>query len=240
MDTIADRAKVSGSERRVYAAKLEVRAKPDGTGGTRYELEGYASAYEKPYEMWDFYGSYEEVVRAGAGAKTLAEEPDVVLVFNHAGLPMARTKAGNLELSEDTEGLHVRAPELNGTQTLVRDVVAGIEDGVLDEMSFAFRVTRQKWSPDYMQRDILEYSLHRGDVSVVTYGANPHTSVAMRSAEFTTLLNGLEGDALRDAHARLAARLATSDRPAPETQRDGGTSLALIEAETALAVARLG
>ena len=106
---------------------------------------------------------------------------------------MARTKAGNLTLSEDSTGLHVHAPSLNGAQALVRDVISGIQDGVLDEMSFAFRVTRQEWSPDWMQRDIVEYSLHRGDVSVVTYGANPFTSVeaAARSAAPDSSTRGL-------------------------------------------------
>jgi HK97 family phage prohead protease len=222
---LSDRGTVKGPERRIFAAHLEVRSKQDGTGGTRYELEGYASVYDAPYRMWDMFGEYEEVVRQGAGAKTLSENPDVVLVFNHAGMPMARTKAGNLTLSEDSTGLHMRAPELNGEQSVVRDVVAGVQDGTLDEMSFAFRVTRQEWSPDWMQRDIIEYNLHRGDVSVVTYGANPATSVALRAEDFDLMLANLEGDALREAHARLAARL----EAAPESQR--GTSLSLLMAE---------
>lgn len=216
MTDVSERGKNSGTERRVFAAQLEVREKPDGTGGTRYELEGYASAYDSPYRMFDMFGEYEEVVRSGAGAKTLSENPDVVLVFNHAGMPMARTKAGNLELSEDEQGLHMRAPELNGELSVVRDVVTGVRDGVLDEMSFAFRVTRQEWSPDWMQRDITEYSLHRGDVSVVTYGANPATSVALRSEDLTRWIDSLQGDALRDAHSRLAARLLSE---APKTER---------------------
>lgn len=208
MSTLKDRGTTNrGTERRVFAAKLEVRAKPNGTGGTRYELDGYASAYEQPYQMYDMFGDYEEVVRKGSGSKTLSENPDVVLVFNHAGMPMARTKAGNLTLSEDDHGLFMNAPLLNGDQSIVRDVVAGVEDKTLDEMSFGFRVTKQAWSPDWMQRDITEYSLHRGDVSVVTYGANPATSVALRAEDFNQFLSTLEGDALRQAHSRLAARL---------------------------------
>jgi HK97 family phage prohead protease len=175
--------------------------------------------------MFDMFGDYEEVVRAGSGAKTLSENPDVVLVFNHAGMPMARTKAGNLELSEDDHGLHMRAPELNGDLSIVRDVVTGVQDGVLDEMSFAFRVTRQEWSPDWMQRDITEYSLHRGDVSVVTYGANPATTVALRAEDIGRVIDHLEGDALREAHARLAARL---ESEAHKSQR---TPVSLARAE---------
>jgi phage head maturation protease len=81
---------------------------------------------------------------------------------------------------------------------------------VLDEMSFAFRVTRQEWSPDWMQRDILEYNINRGDVSVVTYGANPATSVALRSEDLTAMHRPPEGDALRDA---AASPLASAPRP---------------------------
>lgn len=228
MADLQDRANTGGLERRVFAAQIEVRAKQDGTGGTRYELDGYASAYDKPYQMFDMLGEYEEVVRAGAGARTLGQDPDVVLVFNHAGFPMARTKAGNLHLSEDPEGLHMRASDLNGNISVVRDVVAGIQDGVLDEMSFAFRVTKQEWSPDWMQRDILEYNIHRGDVSVVTYGANPATSIALRSEDILRGISTLEGEALRDAHARLSARISEVE---PQTQRH---PLSLYDAEARL------
>lgn len=226
MPDIKDRAATGGLERRIFAAQIEVRAKDDGTGGTRYDLEGYASAYDSPYQMFDMFGEYTEVVRAGAGAKTLSENPDVVLVFNHAGMPMARTKAGNLALSEDETGLHMRASDLNGQLSVVRDVVAGVQDGVLDEMSFAFRVTRQEWSPDWMQRDIVEYNINRGDVSVVTYGANPATSVALRAEDLTAVLSHLEGEALREAHARLSARLGVAEEP--QTQRH---SLSLYAAQ---------
>lgn len=198
------RGKVGGSrERRSYSAKLEVRAKPNGTGGTRYSLRGYASVYNSPYEMWDPYGEYQEVVRDGAGKKTLSENPDVVFLFNHDAMPLARTKAGSLTLAEDSNGLEMDAPDLNGDRDCVRAVVQAVEEGVLDEMSFAFRVTRQMWSPDYDQRDILEYNLNRGDVSVVTFGANPATSIAFRAQDF----DHMDENAARELYARLQKRL---------------------------------
>ena len=45
-------------------------------------------------------------------------------------------------------------------------------------MSFGFRVTGQKWSDDYSDRYISAVNLHRGDVSIVSYGANPFTDTA--------------------------------------------------------------
>lgn len=216
----SDRAKPSGTERRAFPVQLEVRAKKGATGVST--VEGYASVTESPFEMWDWLGPYSEVVRTGAFAKTLAENPQVQLLLNHGGLAMAYTKAGTLRLSEDTTGLHMEA-DVSTKRSDVGDMLAALDEGSVDEMSFAFRVTRQQWSPDYDQRDILEVDLHRGDVSVVNFGANPATSVgALRAADFDRLD---EADA-RALYERLQRRL----EPAPAAARHP-LSLYLAEAD---------
>jgi HK97 family phage prohead protease len=197
--SLAERATVTGIERRAYPVRLEVRGQP----GSLVTIDGYASATEQPYEMWDWAGQYAEIVRGGAFGKTLSENPATQLLLNHGGLSMAYTRAGSLRLAEDSTGLHMAA-DVNTARQDVRDMLAAIEDGNVDEMSFAFRVTRQQWSPDYDQRDILEVDIHRGDVSVVNFGANPATSVqAVRALQVP-----------KDARARLsaAARSATLQR----------------------------
>jgi HK97 family phage prohead protease len=205
MDTKADRAKPAGTERRAYPVHLEVRKQAGGVA----TLEGYASATEQVYEMWDWLGSYGEVVRAGAFTKTLSENPQTQLLLNHAGLSMAYTRAGTLRLAEDSTGLHMAA-DVNTGRNDVRDMVTAIEDGNVDEMSFAFRVTRQQWSPDYDQRDILEVDIHRGDVSVVNFGANPATSVqAVRGLDIERMG---ETDA-RALYERLQRRLVPAAAP---------------------------
>ncbi|MFI0772321.1 HK97 family phage prohead protease [Streptomyces sp. NPDC021218] len=209
MSVKSDRANASGTVRRAFPVQLEVRAKP-GDSGTS-SISGYASVTEEPFEMWDWYGSYAEVVRTGSFTKTLGEHPQVQLLLNHGGLAMAYTKAGTLRLAEDSTGLHMEA-DVNAKRSDVQDMLAALEDGDVDEMSFAFRVTRQQWSPDYDQRDILEVDLHRGDVSVVNFGANPATSVsAVRAADFDRLD---EADA-RALYERLKRRL----EPAPAAAR---------------------
>jgi HK97 family phage prohead protease len=206
----SERAKASGVLRRAYAVQLEVREKPGVSGVST--LDGYASVTEAPYEMWDWMGPYTEVVRNGAFAKTLSENPQVQLLLNHGGLAMAYTKAGSLRLAEDDSGLHMEA-DVNTSRNDVRDMVTAIEDGAVDEMSFAFRVPVGKslWSPDYDERSILEVDMHRGDVSVVNFGANPGTSVdaAMRGADFDRLD---EADA-RVLYERLQRRLAPAAEP---------------------------
>jgi HK97 family phage prohead protease len=100
------------------------------------------------------------------------------LLINHEGLPLARTKNGTLLLTEDEVGLRFDA-ELPDT-TEAKDLYTLIERGDVDQMSFAFRVIRQKWNSDRTERTLTEVSLADGDVSVVTYPAYPTTSVEAR------------------------------------------------------------
>ncbi|MGZ4663713.1 MAG: HK97 family phage prohead protease [Frankiaceae bacterium] len=167
----------AGPQVRSYPAEFEVR----GLAGSMVELRGYASTTGQPYEMYDMFGAYTEIVAPGAFTKTLADGADVAYLANHEGLTLARTKNGTLQLSEDSSGLMTVA-RMNTTRTDARDLVTAVEDGDVDEMSFAFRVVRQQWSPDYDQRDMVELNLNRGDVSAVNYGANPTTNVGLQRA----------------------------------------------------------
>jgi HK97 family phage prohead protease len=172
---------------------VQVRAE-DGQLG----IDGYASVSGEPYAVRDFMGEYSETIERGAFAKALAERDDVRLLFNHDGVPLARTKSGTLTLAEDDRGLRVDA-NLDAASPLVQTVRSAMERGDLDEMSFAFSATRQEWNEDYTVRTIREVRLY--DVSLVTYPANPATSVKLRSR-----WGDLE-DALREGRALDAADL---------------------------------
>jgi HK97 family phage prohead protease len=167
----------SGREFRTFRTKLTAR----NMGGLEFKVEGYASVTEQPYDM----GAYEESIQRGAFTKTLQGRPDVQLLLNHEGLPLARTtlapgEVGHLALSEDSRGLHFSAQlDRNDpdAQTLMRKIGAGL----MDQASFAFRVIRQSWNDGRTERTIQEVSLDRGDVSVVNFGASPTTSVDARA-----------------------------------------------------------
>lgn len=161
-------------------AVMEVRASGEGSG---LDFVGLASAYETPYEMYDWFGPYTEIVTAGAGAVSLARSDlDVPLVLNHDSLRrIARTSTGTLTLSETDAGLDVQAPGLDADDRDVAYIAPKIRSGLIDEMSFMFRIVRGHWSPDYTEYRIDEYNIHRGDVSIVGYGANPHTTSELRS-----------------------------------------------------------
>ena len=172
-------------ERRRQPSQFELRAKPDGTGGTAYSFDGYAAVFDTGFEMWDAWGDrYTEVLASGACARTLGNNADVQFLIGHneASIPLARTKSGTMSLSADSHGLHVAVPSLDGRSPIVQSLASAMERGDMDEMSIGFIATQQMWSPDWMQRTISEINLHRGDVSVVCWAANPAVAGASMAA----------------------------------------------------------
>jgi HK97 family phage prohead protease len=172
-------------ERLRRPAEVELRAKPNGTGGTAFEFRGYAATFEEPFQMWDFWGdSYDEVLGGGACNRTLANQCDTQFLIGHneAGIPLARTKSGTMALAADSHGLEVNVPQLDGASPIVQALASAMERRDMDEMSIGFIATAQAWSPDWMERRITEINLHRGDVSMVTWGANPNTAGATMTA----------------------------------------------------------
>lgn len=158
---------------------VQVRDAAEGSG---LEFLGHASVYERGYEMWDMFGPYTEVVSAGAGTDSLARaDLDVPLVLGHDQLRrMARTTTGSLILAEDENGLSVHAPQLDPADADVAYILPKLRAGLIDEMSFAFRIESGQWSPDYSEYRINRYDIHRGDVAIVGYGANPYTGASAR------------------------------------------------------------
>ena len=199
LDFTARAGKIARETRQFTVRNVELR---ESAGATpTLTLDGYACVTETPYVIEDWLGDYTEVVRSGAFGKTLAEQDDVRLLLNHQGLPLARTKSGTLRLVEDGTGLSVGA-DLEPRSGMVNDVRLAMERGDLDEMSFAFQVTRQEWSPDFTQRDIQEVKLF--DVSVVTYPANPATSAALRGLDAVDHIDDAQA---RELFGRLDRRL---------------------------------
>jgi uncharacterized protein len=165
------RSKMKKIERRTFTVRdVEARQAEDG----KMRLSGYAAVFNESSVPLPF----KESIAPGAFRKTLSETPDVRLLINHEGLPVARTKNGTLTLTEDDRGLYMDAEIADTSEG--RDLYKLVERGDVDQMSFAFRVIRQKWSEDRSRRVLTEVSLADGDVSVVTYPAYPTTTVEAR------------------------------------------------------------
>ena len=183
-ETNKARSKMKKTERRTFTVRdIEARQADDGT----MRMAGYAAVFNEASLPLPFI----EKIAPGAFSKTLQETPDVRLLANHEGLPMARTKNGTMRLYEDETGLYFEA-ELANTQE-ARDLYTLVSRGDVDQMSFAFRVIRQNWSKDRTERTLTEVSLADGDVSIVTYPAYTATSVEAREALKKAVLQIKEG-----------------------------------------------
>src|SRR5687767_14001456 len=84
-----------------------------------------------------------EQVAPGAFDKAVTRD-DVRLLFNHdTNWVLARTTSGTLRLKTDSKGLAVDADMADTTQG--RDLKVLMERGDVREMSFGFRIDKEKW-----------------------------------------------------------------------------------------------
>lgn len=226
----AERAhELPGGPGRMRAFPCEMRAKLiDKNGKKYYEVDGYATAFDRGYEMYDAFGIYTEIVDKSCLDVSLAAGPDVAFLTNHRGVTMARTTNGTLDLTADSTGLAPHAL-LNAERQDVRDLASAIIDKLITEMSFAFMLLRGEWNDDYTVFRILEADINRGDVSAVNYGANPYTSITARAAEWLADAERMPAAVARAALARLAARddLSRPDPALAKAAEEGGLSLEL-------------
>jgi HK97 family phage prohead protease len=183
---------------------VELRA-AEGQPDYIREFIGHAAVTGRSYPMYGGpeKGGWNETVTAGAFNRTLGRNPDVMFLVNHTGTGFARTTAGNLFLEEDSIGLATRA-YLDTRVSMINDHVLLMEAGVLTEMSFAFRITAQRWlnadgdevpwwDLSGIDRQIDAVDIHKGDVSIVNYGANPYTDAALREITDDDLVELLRG-----------------------------------------------
>jgi HK97 family phage prohead protease len=225
----ANPSEVPGGEQRVVTFPSEMRGNFKKVGGRNvYEVEGYATVYNRGYRMFDRAGEYTEFVDQHSLDVSLAGHPDVAFLANHKGITMARTRIGSknptMTLASDDHGLLVRAM-LNADRQDVKDLAFAIDDGDVDEMSFAFMIEKSAWNDDFTEFRILEANIDRGDVSAVNYGANPYTTIMSRASDMLRELEYLPPSVLREISLRLTRR-DDADAIFGQEFRDAGTKLA--------------
>lgn len=198
----------SGFGVRAAVAGIQVRAKSGSTALS--EFEGHASVTEKPYEMYDWYGPYTEVISAGAFDASLKRtDLDVPLVLNHdqmRRIASTTSTVSPLSLTIDDVGLFVQALSLDAADHDVSYILPKLRAGLIKEMSFAFRIDAGVWSPDYSEYRIDKVDIHKGDVAIVGYGANPLTDAGVREEPKAPAAEKRD-----DGYARAMLELALSD-----------------------------
>lgn len=162
-------------EYRNFALPIETR---DGEGENKeYRVEGYAATFD-PYVIL-VRGGIEFKEQIDPHAFDGVDLSDVIFLYNHAGMVHARQKNGTLRVAPDERGLHVSA-DLSSTEAS-RDLYNSIRSGLIDQMSFAFKVREDRYDVATHTRTILKIDKVY-DVSAVSIPANPDTDISAVSA----------------------------------------------------------
>lgn len=223
---------------------------PDADYGLRMEqdgftFDGYAAVFDLPSKRMAFPNirsgaPFREIIHPGAFAKTLAERDNITLRYQHnmMALPLASTRAGTMQLSEDARGLRVRAtlPD-NEWGRPIRDAIAR---GDITGMSFRYKGVRQDWATDDAGgnvRHLIDVALDK-EVSVTEFPAFPDTIATVRAlAEDSEV----DPDVLVTAVRALKpdARLNAEQRDALLTVINKHSDAPVIDADAAQKMARM-
>lgn len=199
---------------RADVSDAEVRAAEEGSDEIIFT--GHGAVFDVRSEvLGGKYYRFVEIVQRGAFRKVLDEAQDTVYVFDHGGLPLARTAAGTLELREDPRGLHYYARAT--PTTVAQDLAMAMRAGNVRQSSFSFSVAEDKWEElnhedgtTEIVRTIIKVE-RLFDVSSVTFPAYPQTDAQVRSLEAGRVANrfGLQLPDVSDLDG-LREQLATS------------------------------
>lgn len=156
-------------------------------------LSGYAILYNS---LSVVMGDWQERIMPGAFDKWMEKDPDVFAILQHDYIqPLARTSKGTLELNSDETGVAFKL-ELPDT-TFAKDLVASIEHGDIEGMSFGMIPTEESWvREDGMDiREIKEAVLDH--ISPVTTPAYEETTVSVRANTSYKKFKELAGESKR-------------------------------------------
>lgn len=213
------------------ARQVEVRAAGDDTEGRT--LVGYAAVFNEDTVINSWEGQFVERLAPGAFAKTLKERGDKVKVqFDHGYDPQIGDKPlGRASvMREDKTGLYVEVP-LSRT-SYNDDLIALLNDGAIDGMSFRFSVQKETWEEPHKAgelpiRTIQEVKLY--EFGPVTFPAYEATTAGVRSRDEFTLWRALP-EAKRDAIRQIIGT--PGDAAGLTTAPDGAASTTENEPES--------
>lgn len=156
----------------------QIRATDDGR-----TLVGYAAVFDNWTEINSWEGRFRERLMHGAFKRTLNNNrSSVKVLFNHGMDPTIGDKplGKPRTMKEDDRGLYVEVP-LDDT-SYNRDIIASLDSGALDGMSFRMSVIREEWDrleSDLPERTIQEVRLY--EFGPVTFPAYEATEAGVRA-----------------------------------------------------------
>lgn len=167
--------------------------------GSDYYVEGYASTFEDPYELFEGPDGWKYVEIIDRHALDEADMSDVILQYDHEGRVFARNTNNTLYLDANDHGFFIAA-DLSKT-SLARQMFEDIQVGNVTRMSWAFIPAEEVYTED-RENKVFTTRITRVkkvfDVSAVSYPADPNTEISARA-----LVNGeIEARKLRESQQR--------------------------------------
>ena len=176
--------------REIRAAATEFQTREEN--GSPH-ISGYFAVFNSNYEIAP---GLSESIAPGAFSKALSN--DVRALINHdSTLVLGRTKAGTLELREDTRGLWGDIT-INPNDVDAMNLYERVKRGDVDQCSFGFEIVSESTdvSPDgSVHWTLTEINLH--EVSACTFPAYRETNISAREAQRDTI-KARELDAWRE------------------------------------------
>jgi hypothetical protein len=156
---------------------FEVREGEESDG----KLRGRAVVYDSETVIG---GVFREVIKPGAMTKTLQEQKNIKLLWNHdTNFPMGSTRYGTLAFTDSVRGLDMEADPPK--EAPYSGFAENIRRGDVDSMSFGFEVLKENIvrgeDGEMDLREIQEIRLW--EVSAVTFPAYTDTEIQARAAE---------------------------------------------------------
>lgn len=160
---------------------LELRGHGTLKASGNKTLHGYAAVFNSEANL----GSFSEVIRPGAFAKSLATGSNVRALYHHDGTALlGTTRGGTLQLREDAHGLAFQLALPDTTHG--RDLAILVDRGDVQHCSFGFRVAdggdRWEHRGTTLVRELLSVEL--AEITLTADPAYSDTSVALRSRPF--------------------------------------------------------
>lgn len=229
-------------EQRTFAAPLEVRSGADDASPFK-TVSGLVVRYGATYKVNDMFGSFNETIHQGAATEVLnAADLDVRFLFDHGGMPYARTASTDcpLVVTEDAEGIHVDAT-LDTRMAGAADLYRAISNGLITQMSVGMQVdpdgdtwTNLDANGMPQDRDITKLA-GIFDTSAVTYPASPTTTISARSVMAYEAARAVRSGRPTQEQGELAMRVLDSQLRAAPTPQDADVTDKITAVKHALA-----
>ena len=155
--------------------------------GDRRTLVGYAAMFNRSTVINSWEGNFRETIAPGAFARSIKNKgTGIKVLFNHGMDPSIGDKPlGRAStIQEDGKGLYVEVP-LSRT-SYNDDIIALLEDGAIDGMSFRFSVPSGGDSWEYPDKGLPTRTLREvnlAEFGPVTFPAYAATSAGVRSRD---------------------------------------------------------